>query len=277
MSRWWLAVGPKDNWEAAFNQGNTWGVKSAGRPALMWEAIVEGDRLLFYVTLPISGVIGYGTVRRKFRQNSPLWPQEVKARKSLWPLRLEFDVDYALPPERWQEDRVSNEAVRTLARGGFQAIDDPVALETVKAFPVPVGGVAPSTRQRPLHDELRDKLVEAGRLQGYASEKEYPMEKERLDAVWRRVARSVPTYVFEVQVGGDLYHALGKLKHAYDIWNSRIFLVAQEKDRRGVEALLSGTFHEIQPQLRFIDAEKLQELYDLKLRFRDLERELGLL
>jgi hypothetical protein len=45
------------------------------------------------------------------------------------------------------------------------------------------------------------------------------MDGTRLDAVWRRVEKSVPTYVFEIQVGGDIYHAIAKLKHAYDLWN----------------------------------------------------------
>ena len=77
----------------------------------------------------------------------------------------------------------------------------------------------------PGHKEIKTMLVQIGHLQRFIAEKEFPMDGERLDVVWRRVVRSVPTYVFEVQVGGDVCHALGKLKHAYDLWNSRIYLV----------------------------------------------------
>jgi len=87
----------------------------------------------------------------------------------------------------------------------------------------------------------------------------------------------VPTYAFEVQVGGDLYHALGKLKHAFDIWNSNVFLVASEEDRDKVNALLSGTFHEIGGRLRFIEVEQLERLFHGKQEVMGLERELGLL
>lgn len=103
------------------------------------------------------------------------------------------------------------------------------------------------------------------------------MGTERLDTVWRRLPESVPTYVFEVQVGGDLYHALGKLKHAYDIWNSRIFLVGSSGDMHLVNKLLSGTFHEIKPFLRFIETPKIQQLHQSKRNIFDIEKQLGLM
>jgi hypothetical protein len=87
-----------------------------------------------------------------------------------------------------------------------------------------------SHHDRPVaHDEIQRVLLEMGSLQRFIAEKEYPMEKECLDVVWRKVINSVTTYVFKVQIGGDVYHALGKLKHAHDLWNSRIFLVGNAK------------------------------------------------
>ncbi len=94
--------------------------------------------------------------------------------------------------------------------------------------------------------------------------------------VWRRVAQSVPTYVFEVNVKGDLYRALSKLQHAYVLWNSHIFIVASDEDIKKVKGLLSGTFHEIKDQLTFIDLEKVRELYKCKKYFKDMEKNLGL-
>jgi hypothetical protein len=86
----------------------------------------------------------------------------------------------------------------------------------------------------------------------------------------------VPTYAFEVHVKGDLYHDLSKLKHAFDLWNSRIFIVASQADCDKIKALLSGSFHEIRGQLRFIDLEKIEKLYESKRAFLDLEKELGI-
>jgi hypothetical protein len=119
--------------------------------------------------------------------------------------------------------------------------------------------------------------LEIGKLQGYVANTEFPMEAERLDVVWRRLPESVPTYVFEVQIGGDLYHALGKLKHAHDIWNSRIFLAASANDIGRVNHLLSGTFHEIKTLLNFIDIEKVQSLHQSKQNIYEIEKELGLI
>lgn len=128
----------------------------------------------------------------------------------------------------------------------------------------------------PTHDELQRKLVEIGNIQGYLAEKEYSFDIGRLDVVWRRVLNSVPTYVFEIQVGGDIYHALAKLKHAFDLWNSHIFLIASETDYSKTENLLSGTFHEIRNRIRFIDLTKIDELYNLKQAYFDLEKDLGI-
>ena len=278
MPRWWLAIGPQENWASAFELGNIWGLKSTGRPALMWETIAKGDRLLFYATVPIAGVIGFGTVRAKFKQDKPLWPQEVETGQVLWPLRFEFDIEYALPREQWQKERAATDAIRTLARGGFQAIEDDVALELIGKFGEEYVPKEPAPEvSRSLHEQIIQGLIEAGKFQNFIAEKEYKMNGERLDAVWRRVQRSVPTYAFEVQIGGDIYHALGKLKHAYDIWNSRIFIVAREQDRSKVKALLSGTFHEIVGHLNFINVEKFNELLSLKRSLRELESELGIL
>jgi len=94
------------------------------------------------------------------------------------------------------------------------------------------------------------------------------MEGGKLDVVWRRVERGSPTYVFEVQIGGDLYHAIGKLKHAHDLWNSNIYLIITERDSTKCYELLSGTFHEIKG--------KIQKLYELKKAYRDYETQLGI-
>ncbi len=127
-----------------------------------------------------------------------------------------------------------------------------------------------------LHELLKGKLVEMGKIQKFLAEAEYPMDGTRLDAVWRRVEKSVPTYVFEIQVGGDIYHALAKLKHAYDLWNSRVFLVASASEAPKVDLLLSGTFHEIRDRVKFIDITKLEELYSRKKAYRELEDALGI-
>jgi len=127
------------------------------------------------------------------------------------------------------------------------------------------------------HNDVIADLSEIGRIQGYIPDKEYPLESTRLDVVWRRVERSVPTYVFEVQVGGDVYHAMSKLKHAFDLWNSHIFLVASNEQRSKYQELLAGTFHEVADKMQFIEIKLISELLGKKRNYKNMEQALGIM
>lgn len=277
MQKWWLAVGPPEQWQIAFEQGSIWGLGKTPLHDALWETLSEGDYVLFYASLPVSGVIGYGVVRRKFRQDKPLWPQEVKEGRVIWPNRFEFDVKYILPQDKWETHKIVINYLKTIAVRGFQIIKEEIANQAIKAFPIgPFPVEAIKKTDVTLHDEIKAKLLEIGRLQKLISEPEYDMDGGKLDVVWRRIERAVPAYVFEVQIGGDLYHAIGKLKHAFDLWNSNIFLVVIEEDMQKAMSLLSGTFHEILDKVKVIEAEKIDELFRRKKAYRDFEIELGI-
>jgi predicted RNA-binding protein len=289
----WLVVGSPRNWGTAFEQKNIWGLKPTQRH--LWESVNEKDTLLFYVTSPVSGIIGRGIVRTKFRQDQPLWPQEIKEKKVIWPLRFEFDVERCLPLDKWQTFKITSREL--FPRGGFQALSRDIARQLIsKLASLPKGyrvetptpdvvketpsiytsKPLPVEQASPSHEEIKQKLLEIGKLQGYLTDEEYVFDIGKLDVVWRRVERSVPTYVFEVQIGGDPYHALAKLKHAFDLWNSHIFIVASQTDYGKVENLLLGAFHEIGSRARFIELNKLEELHKRKKAYLDLEKELGI-
>lgn len=277
MSKWWLAVGRPEHWEIAFEHGSIWGLKATHRQTALWKSISEGDHVLFYATSPVSGVIGYGAVRTKFKQDRPLWPQEIKKNEVIWPHRVELDVEYCLPRDRWKTKKSTSDALKAIVRGGFQLIGEELANEMMKAF---ISEARPEIFEKKpvsLHDEIKAKLVEIGRIQKLIAESEYSMDIGRLDVVWRRVERAVPTYVFEVQIGGDLYHAIGKLKHAYDIWNSNICLVVADEDVHKARELLTGIFHEIRNKINIVEVKKIDELFRRKKSYRDLEAELGIL
>jgi hypothetical protein len=53
--------------------------------------------------------------------------------------------------------------------------------------------------------------------------------------------------------------------------------VAAENDLAAINQLLAGTFHEIQPMLKFIEIEKIQSLHQAKRNIYDIERELGII
>jgi len=276
MSQYWLVVGTREHWQVAFENGNIWGLQAT--KTRWWERVTEGDGLVFYVTRPVGGAIGTGKVRTKFKQDRPLWPREVERKEVLWPLRFEFDVDFCFAPNQWGTSRLDIDALRANVQAGFQPLKEKAKEAALNAFaPFLKQPATDKEDNTNLHEALKAKIAEMGKIQKFLSEEEYPMEGTRLDVVWRRVEKSVPTYVFEIQIAGDIYHALAKLKHAHDLWNSRIFLVADAADRSKAQSLLSGTFHEIRETLTFIEVEKVQELYARKKAYRDLEKDVGIL
>ncbi len=271
--KYWLAVGTPQNWKTAFDLGNTWGLKNKGPQATGWKQVQIGDVLIFYAVSPVKGIIGYGVVQQKLKQDTPLWPEESAKREVIWPLRLIFEVRSCLPPDRWLEDKVVNDSVSFRAKMGFRAIREDLATEVLAPFQA----LAISAEaEQSLHGQIVESLLEIGRLQNYLCQKEYPMGKARLDAVWRRVQRSVPNFVFEVQIGGNLYQALAKLKHAYDIWNSNIYVVLLDADKKRLDELLSGTFHEIRDKVRVVNESTVRRLMNLKKEIRDIESRLGI-
>ncbi len=286
MQQYWLVVGSEKNWKVAFENKNLWGLKDFRELRSLWNMLREGDSLLFYVSKPVHGIVGFGHVVTKFRQTNPLWPEEIKRNEVVWPLRFEFDIDYCLPPSLWRSHRYTSHDLQMVSRMVFQcypveevntarvALDLKPLTETTTLPPVkPRIAAEPDAIK---HDDLKAYLAEIGRVQSYIADEEYPLESTRLDVVWRRVERSVPTFVFEVQIGGDIYHAMAKLKHAFDLWNSHIFLVATMGDKSKYQELLSGTFHEVADLMRFIDVTSVKELLEKKRDYKNMEQALGI-
>ena len=205
-----------------------------------------------------------------------MWPPEVQQQKVMWPLRFEFDLGSLVPPTRWAEERILfNEISRARLQSGFFELMEPLAQQLLSRFPSTFTA-QPYTHSY-THDDVQRTLVEIGQIQRFVAEPEYRMGNERLDVVWRKMVQSVPTFAFEVQVGGDVYHALGKLKHARELWNTRVFLVGdQTQFGARADQLLSSTFHEIRNELRMIDLHDLNRLHELKREVRETEEKLYL-
>jgi len=233
-------------------------------------------------------VIGLGRVETKFKQNKPLWKDEIRVNKVIYPFRFEFKIDYALPISDWRNKCINIADLHISTWAGINSLPSKEKFNKLLERMKQLWGytykeilVKEEVIKKPLvklkHKELQEMFKEIGSLQRFIAEIEYPMENERLDVVWRRVEKSVPTYVFEIQVGGDIYHALGKLKHAWDIWNSNLFLIVKKEQIPEVEKLLSGTFHEIRDKIRIIDLEGAQELYRSKNKVKELEKKFGIM
>jgi len=112
----------------------------------------------------------------------------------------------------------------------------------------------------PKHNELRDMILEIGNLEGKIAEVEYQIDNWRLDAVWKSIPTGNPKWAFEVQLKGNFYEALAKLKHAWDKWNSKPVLITTDSDAALARILIEGSFHEMKEDARIITWQKIMEL-----------------
>ena len=284
----WVLCGKPENWNIALKDG-LWGLVPKGQGK--WRYLKQGDLLYFYANSPITGVIGVGRLQAKFKQNVPLWPDEISKKEVLYPFRFEFQSEYVLPESDWKTKRIKV-SLPIGFYSGTNLLDDQDIIDELQSAlkkewgveiayqeNAPSKQVAPVPEAKPVdlsHDKVKDMIFEIGKISHYMADKEYEINSDRLDVVWRRVEKSVPTYAFEIQIGGDIYHALGKLKHAYDLWNSNIFIVIDEKHRNKVDELLSGTFHEIANEIKIINLNRINSLYSLQKDDVKLRKQIGL-
>ena len=66
-------------------------------------------------------------------------------------------------------------------------------------------------------------------------------------------------------------------QHAFDLWNSHTYLVATPAEKSKYQELISGTFHEVEGQIRFIDVTLVKELLEKKQSYLEMEQALGIL
>ena len=92
-----------------------------------------------------------------------------------------------------------------------------------------------------------------------------------------RTPRSVPSVAFEVQLGGNLFESLSKLKHAFDLWNTIPVLVTVAQQIEEAKRWIKGSFHELKDVFRIITWEEMKEYYDVKRKIKELEAKLKLI
>jgi len=127
------------------------------------------------------------------------------------------------------------------------------------------------------HDAVRDALYELGRMKGFIAEKEYPTpEKTKIDVIWKRTEEAAPFAAFEVQIKGNITEALTKLRRAWYLWNSRIFLVTTIDLMHKVEKQIKGPFSDIGSFIRILECGIILRLRDLTKMVKELENKYGL-
>jgi len=131
--------------------------------------------------------------------------------------------------------------------------------------------------QRPsIHEEIVDKIYAIGELIGYKPERKWRHEGYEFDVVWHKPPRIGPKYVFEVHIKGSLEAAMLRLKHAYDLWESQLFLVSTEDQLKEAQKKFLGELHKIKDKITLVDINEIKELYNFKGKYEWLERRFGL-
>lgn len=295
----WIMSSNKENFKYAIEIYNrTWGVQDKWFP--QWKALERENIIFFYISDNVKKIIGCGKIENKFIQREPLWPDEIRENKVKYPLRFTFKVDFLLSENEWNnrgidiikfmKENWGRGKFAELLRGGVNFIQHKELINfLIREFnkklsyeilfdKIPIQYEEEVIEEQDLHKQLIELIVQIGNMNNLLSQKEYKIDNMILDVVWRRIEKGSPTYVFEVQVGGDVYHALSKLKHAFDLWNSNVFLIIHSKrDVIKADQLLGGTFHEIKERVKIINSKDIRELYKRKKSWVEFEKKLGIL
>jgi hypothetical protein len=122
----YIFSGSPINWKVALKK-NIWGLRDSHRE--IWLTIKKGDPVFFYVTSPVSGLIGYGLVTQTFEGNEPYWPDEIKEGCVKYPCRVSFKLIKMLDQNLWETKSVK---ISHLGPIYFRGINSIMELELVE-------------------------------------------------------------------------------------------------------------------------------------------------
>jgi hypothetical protein len=273
--------------ESLFQEG-LWGFPDNKKNRNKWETIERGDLALLYGEYKGRyGIWQRGEIIDKFENKKPVkyWTQDPTG----FPLQVKINLhppslSVAEPIDKHDLISIYQLTILKMRYGwSLQTYSEPEDFEIFKKIydEYEAKNLVRVDIDKPTeltHDEIKEITYQIGVVQGQYPQKEFVMnDGRRLDVIWRKTATSVPSWAFEVQVGGNPTEALSKVKHAWDMYNSIPVIITTEDQLNEVQKLLSGTFHEIQDEIRIIPWERMKELYDVKIKLRDLKNKLRLI
>ena len=301
--RYWIFGVTSENWKISLER-SLWGLQQ--RYSRLTKKVVKGDILVMFISKvrPFGFHGAFEVVGDWTISNEPLWADETAERRVIYPFRVEIrtiqlgfaeyeklvpKLDFVAKKEGhtfWVYLKgIPANLGRPIAESDYKTMLDelrqnppltvaPTAKPKAKTK-VPSSIVA-AVPEAPDHDSIRDLIREIGLMENKVSQIEYPMDGWRLDVAWKRVTAGFPSHAFEVQIGGNFYEALSKLKHAYDIWNSKPILVTTEKYEGEARNLLQGSFHEIRGVASIVNWKRIATLYKLLKEAETTRKDVGL-
>jgi predicted RNA-binding protein len=302
LVNFWICPTPTEHWEQ---------VKAHNIYAFQRETdrdkIKPSDKIVFYLIRSDPPVfVGVYEVTKPWDEvKEPFWAQEMTQGRIMWPWRftltpltlgaadarkLSKKLRYIESKDAWQPYFMGALANfgRPIPENDYRLILDELVKPPItyqvktptkpKAPPitkVPKRRKIPELRGPvPNHNELRDMIRDIGLMKNLVVDTEYPINGMRLDVAWRMPVRQNPDHAWEVQIGGNFFEALAKLKHAWDLWKADPYLVTTERYEEEAKKLLGGTFHEIKPQIRIINWKEIVKLYKQLRDSTDTEKKL---
>lgn len=302
----WLVIGVLKNWETALSQPiPIWGLKP--RYQAEFNTMSIGDFLWFYVTNPIGGVVGVGIVKDKYvDENNLIWEEELEKKEVIWPLRFRIQVLKLIPRDLWRDEYIKIGDFNLVWQVGFQLLSSKHTILLHKLIRQSLGVekiedlFAGATISHPLilrekalefgaktesfrdysHRDLQKILAQIGKLQFYHTELEYslklPGEDKNLDVVWKREVGGVPTYAFEIELSGMLERAVGRLKFAFQSWNSRPRIIAPKKFFKKVNNIIYAEDKQFSQEMKVYKPEQIIALFQKKKELKSLEEGLNI-
>jgi len=296
----YLIIGTTENWNRAFEHNPpVWGFTERGRAG--WEPLKQGDILYFYAAKEARGIIGKGVLLNKFQGGNPYWSEEENLKLVKWNLRFYFQPVRLLPPDLWHAGRgpvVSSDfgvLGTSLQRQIVPLSPEQVASieKRISTWPTVAVGYGQAVEEHPSYAREKPrpsyepeshpglvKIVEQiGALQNFYPQTEFsiPEENRRIDVVWRREVRGTPTYAFEVELSGGLDKALNKLYKCFRLWSTLPRVITPSSEFKKVEQIASSFEPKFKQLVIPITPTQLQDLYERKKGFKDVEKEIGLL
>jgi len=265
-----------------------WALKESLYP--QWRRINEGDHVLFYHGGKFI-YVGEVSFKYPFEDSSEqveigsylaekIWGRDVEGRTWPYLIFLRNVREINLPLSKFNE--LTGYSLRFVRK--FMKVREERTSRMVEYLQQVYCESRIESRHEPsqltvydrTHDQIVDYLYALGELIGYTPQRKWRHERYEFDVVWFKPPRVGPKYVFEIHLRGNLEAALLRLKHAYDLWESQIFLVSTEDKLKEAQTKFLGELHELTDKIVLVTIKDIEEFYHFKGRFEWLERKFGL-
>jgi predicted RNA-binding protein len=265
-----------------------WGFKEALKG--LWKRLKPEDYMLFYQSGKfthagkIAFLYPFKDVSEQFEEAARIaekvWGKDPKDGKT-WPyLIFIHDIrEMEIPLEKFNE--MTGYRLKAIA-GSMRVREDKIGKLIAflnNIYKGPTRAQVTALTPPDLHEQVVQIIYELGEIIGYKPERRWRKEGYEYDVVWHKPPREGPKYVFEVHVRGNLGDTLLRLKHAYDRWESQLFLVSTEDQLNEARTkYLVGALHELAETgaLTLLKIDEIKVFHNFKTQYEWLEKRFGL-